>query len=206
MPTTPTAACRAAGARRSHAGDAILQWLAKRLAGVALLVIAFAPAGHAQVPATASERTVKAAFVYKFLSYVEWPAAAAPGAPLVIGVVGADEFAAELAELVRGRTVNDHPIEVRRVRPSDPLTGLNVLFTGAAEQARLAALARAAAARGVLTISEGEDGLDRGSVINFVVIDGRVRFEVSLEAAERAGIRLSSRLLAVAHFVRMGTH
>lgn len=186
----------------------MLEWLAKRLTSVALLLIACAPAGYAQVPATASERTVKAAFVYKFLSYVEWPADAfgAPGAPLVIGVVGADEFAVELTDLVRGRTVNDHPIEVRRVRPSDPLTGLNVLFIGAAEQARLAALARAAATRGVLTISEGEGGLDRGSVINFVLIDGRVRFEVSLEAAERAGIRLSSRLLAVAHFVRMGTH
>jgi len=78
------------------------------------------------------------------------------------------------------------------------------VFVGASEKARLPQIARAAQTRGILVISESDDGLDAGSVINLVVIDGRVRFEVGLEAAERTGIRLSSRLLAVAHAVRSG--
>jgi hypothetical protein len=92
------------------------------------------------------------------------------------------------------------------MRPADPLTGLHALFIGASDHARMATLARTALARGILVISESEDALDQGSVINLVLVDGRVRFEVSLEAAERAGLRLSSRMLAVAHLVRMGNN
>jgi hypothetical protein len=184
-----------------------MRWLGGRFAAAALVAVVCAPFAVAQVPATASERSVKAAFVYKFLAYVDWPADAfaSAEAPLVIGVAGADEFAADLADVVRGRVLGNHPLEVRRMRPGESLRGLNVLFVGAPERGRLATLARAAAARGILTVSESDDGLDQGSVINFIVVDGRVRFEVALDAAERAGIRLSSRLLAVAHFVRMGS-
>jgi len=160
-----------------------------------------------QALAAASERSVKAAFVYKFLGYVEWPdnAFASGDAPIVVGVIGADDVAAELADIVRGRSVNNRPVEVRRLHAGDPVIGVNVLFVGAAEHARLPQIMRAAAARNVLTITEVDDGLDLGTVINFVLVDGRVRFEVSLDAAERAGVRLSSRLLSVAHLVRMGS-
>lgn len=178
------------------------------VAALACLVAgALAPA-FAQTVAPVSERGVKAAFVFKFLSYVEWPqnAFGPPDAPIVVGVVAADEIAAELADAVHGRSVGTRPVEVRRLRPSDPLAGVHVLFIGAAERARIGALARPALARGILVITESEDALDQGSVINLVVVDGRVRFEVSLEAAERAGLKLSSRLLAVAHLVRMGSN
>jgi hypothetical protein len=195
-----------AGTRVPALGRAALGWLALRMAGVALVAAAIAPLAPAQPPPSASERSVKAAFVYKFLGYVDWPADAfaTADAPLTIGVMEADDLAGDLEEVVRGRVINGHPIDVRRMRPSDPLTALNVLFVGAPARGRLAALARAASARSILTISETEDGLAQGSVINFVVINGRVRFEVALDSAERAGIRLSSRLLAVAHIVRMG--
>jgi hypothetical protein len=195
-----------AGARSGFLGRAALGWLVVRLAGVVLVAAAFAPSAESQMPATATERSVKAAFVYKFLGYVEWPgdAFAATDAPLTIGVVEADDLAGDLAEVVRGRAVNGHAIDVQRLRPGDPLAGINVLFVGAAARTRLVTLARAAAARGILVISETDDGLAQGSMINFIVIDGRVRFEVALDSAERAGLKLSSRLLAVAHFVRLG--
>ena len=180
-------------------------WLA--VLGLAALVT-WGSAAPAQAPAAASERGVKAAYVYKFLGYVEWPAAAfaQADAPMVIGVVGADEVATELTEIVRGRAVGGHPVEVRKLRPGESTAGLHVLFIGAAERARAPPLIRAAHARGAMTITETDDGLEQGSVINLVVMEGRVRFEVSLEAAERAGIKLSSRLLAVAHLVRMGNN
>jgi hypothetical protein len=178
---------------------------ARWLLGAGLLAVALGHASNALAQAGVTERGVKAAFVYKFLAYVEWPgnAAARPDAPLVVGVTGADEIASELAELVRGRNVDGRPIEIRRMRATDPLTGLSVLLIGAAERARIPMLTRAANARGILTITESEDGLEQGSIINLVVSEGRVRFDVGLDAAERAGIKLSSRLLAVARVVRM---
>ena len=80
------------------------------------------------------------------------------------------------------------------------------LFIGGSDKSRIDALARAALARNVLVITETEDALDHGSIINLIVVDGRVRFEVSLDSAERAGLKLSSRMLAVAHLVRMGNN
>ena len=171
-----------------------------------LIVAALVPAAWAQTGVT--ERGVKAAFVYKFLGYVEWPATAfaQPDAPIVVGVIGADDIAGELADATRGRLIGSHPIEVRRLRPGDALTGLHALFIGAAERTRLATLARPALARNILVITESEDALDFGSIINLILVDGRVRFEVSLDAAEKAGLKLSSRMLAVAHLVRMGNN
>ena len=173
-----------------------------------LFGLALAAAPHALAQTGVTERGVKAAFVYKFLSYVEWPASAIaqPDAPIVVGVIGADDLAAELAEVVRGRTVGARPVEVRRLRAGEPPIGLNALFIGAGEKSRIAPLARAALPRNVLVITESDDALDHGSVINLILVDGRVRFDVSLDAAERAGLKLSSRMLAVAHLVRMGNN
>jgi hypothetical protein len=177
------------------------------LAGACLLGLALlaCDAAFGQPRARATERGVKAAFLYKFLDYVEWPASAfaRPDQPIVVGVLGADDLQAELADAVRGRTVADRAVEVRRVRPGDPVNGLNVLFVGAAERARIAPIAHSPQGRGLLVVTESDDALDAGSTINFVVQEGRVRFEVALPAAERAGIKLSSRLLAVAQNVRM---
>jgi hypothetical protein len=185
---------------------AFASWRRWMLASACVLGFAmFAPEDvSGQARGAATERGVKAAFLYKFLAYVEWPAGtfARDDQPIVVGLLGADDLQAELADVVRGRTVDERPIEVRRLRPGDPLAGVHVLFVGASERARIAALSRAA--RGTLVVTESEDALDLGSAINFVVIEGRVRFEVALAAVDRAGIKLSSRLLAVAQNVRMG--
>ena len=168
--------------------------------GLCALVFALAPAWAAQAQGP-SEATVKAAFLYKFAGYVEWPAASLPPeAPLVIGIMGTDEVLAELEKLVPGRQVNNHRINVRRVREGDALRGVHVLFVGRAEPNTRAVL-RAAQQQGVLTVTEVERGLEAGSAVNFVAVDDRVGFEVSLDAAERAGLRISSRMLAVARRV-----
>ena len=153
---------------------------------------------------SALERRVKAAFLYKFLGYAEFP----PGAfldgasPVTIGVLGADDLAAELARAVAGRTVNNRPVVVRALRDTDAQVPLHLLFVGGADAVRVGRLVRQADA--MLVVTECEDGLRQGSVINFRIIDERVRFDVSLDAAERNGIKLSSRLLTVANRVQKG--
>lgn len=153
------------------------------------------------------EHRIKAAFLYKFPGYVEWPEAsfARPDTPVTIAVVGAEPLAAELAQVVTGRTVNDRIVTVKRLKPGESLTGVHVLFIGRNEAARLTQLAQAAQARSILTVTESDGALGQGAVINFIVTDRRVRFEISVEAAEKSGLRLSSRLLAVAQQVRTGT-
>jgi len=172
--------------------------LVRILLGFGLVV----PHAQAQRP-EATEAGVKAAFLYKFAGYIDWPAGAFAGAeaPFVIGVLGADEIAAELARIVPGRTIAERPIVVRRLKEGEALKGVNLLFVGKGESQRLTAILRAALREGVLAVTEIERGLESGSAINFVTAEDRVGFEVSLEAAEKSGHRISSRMLAVARRV-----
>jgi hypothetical protein len=170
------------------------------------------PAGQPLVPgaqsqngnAGALERRVKAAFLYKFLGYADFP----PGAfldgasPVIIGVAGADDLATELGRAVAGRTINSRPVVVRTLRDTDVQAPVHLLFFGGPDPVRVGRLVRQASA--MLVVTECEDGLRQGSVINFRIIDERVRFDVSLDAAERNGIKLSSRLLTVANRVQKG--
>ncbi|USX24878.1 YfiR family protein [Oxalobacteraceae bacterium OTU3CINTB1] len=153
----------------------------------------------------ASPTSVKAGFLYKFLGYVDFPAGPLdPGTPYVVGVVGADGIAAELTRLTAGRLVNNHAVVVRKMQGHDPSGGLHLLFIGADEGADEAALVKAAQPAGVLTVTESATGIESGSVINFKLVDERVRFEVSLAAADKGRLKLSSRLLSVAYAVQKG--
>jgi hypothetical protein len=181
-----------------------------RLGVLLLLCCALLPAGWMERAASAAdsadalEHRVKAAYLYKFAGYVDWPAAAFADAdtPITFGVIGSEPLASELSAVVAGRTINNRNLSVRRLKAGDALTGVHILFVGTAESSRLGQLARSARPHAVLTVSESEGALDQGSVINFIVSDRRVRFEVALDSAEKSGIRLSSRLLAVAQQVR----
>ena len=160
-------------------------------------IVAFAPSASGQL---ATEAAIKAAFLYKFAGYIEWPPAAfpAPDTPLVIATLSGDDVATELDTAVAGRNVNQRRVVVRRVREGEGLQGVHLLFIGRREPNPRAVL-RAAQQLGVLTVTE--TSLDAGGAINFVVADERVAFEVSLDAAERSGHKISSRMLAVARRV-----
>jgi hypothetical protein len=134
---------------------------------------------------------------------VQWPPAAfaRPDAPFAIGVMGADEVAVALEQVVAGRTVQGRPVVVRRVKRGEALAGLHVLFIGQAESARLAETLAAARGQALLMVTETENALASGSMINFVAEDQRVRFDVALPSAERGQLKISSRLLAVARKV-----
>lgn len=152
----------------------------------------------------ALERQVKAAYLYKFSTFVEWPdnSFARPDSPLVIGVSDGEALTAELERTVSGRMVNGRPLQVKRLKRGDALTAVHILFIGD----RSAAQELLAQARGqpVLTVSDRDDVYGMGSVINFVVANERLRFEVSLKAAASAGLRISARMLSAAYRVQQG--
>ena len=152
-----------------------------------------------------SERSVKAAFLYKFASYVQWPDADAKAdAPITIGVIGGTDFARELADITANRTISSRPINVRRLTAGTSFDGLEILFIAKEERDHLSQLLSAAREKPILTVTESDGALSSGSIINFTLDQDRVRFEVSLYAAEKSQLRLNARLLAVAQDVHRG--
>lgn len=156
----------------------------------------------------ALEHEVKAAYLFRFLAFVEWPQSSflRPDSPIVIGVLGDEAVLEELRAIVPGRVVQGRPVAAVRLqldnnRQGASLAGVHVLFVGGEASAQLA---RLAPTRAILVVSDAERGLDQGAVVNFVRAEGRVRFEVAVDAAEQRELRISSRMLAVASSVRPG--
>lgn len=163
-------------------------------------LIAFAGCASAQ-----TDLQVKAAFVYKFGAFVEWPPSAlpSPGTAFEIGVLGADALADELERVTAGRKVHEHPVAVRRLKRGDPVDGLHVLFVGRGEGGR--EIPAGAKGRPLLVVTdEPQSAPPPGSMINFVAEDDKMRFDVALAPAEEGRLRISARLLAVARKVIAG--
>lgn len=151
-----------------------------------------------------SADAVKAAFLFRFASYVQWPADLPADGPFVIGVVDGDAVANQLDRLLPGMTVRGQSAEVRRVTKPSELDGVRILYVGSAT-AGSRALRERAATLPILLVTDRDDGFDGGGVINFVDAPRNVRFEVSLVAADRARLTIDSALLAVAARVERRT-
>jgi hypothetical protein len=146
---------------------------------------------------------VKAAYLYKFASYVEWPRGvfAQDDSPIVIGVIDDKPLAAELSLMVVGKTVDGRRLAVRELRRDDPLAGVHVLFVGRARGKSLAAILAAARGRPLLVVSDSREAHALGSAINFVMVDQRLRFEVALKPVADNGLKLSALMLTAAYRV-----
>lgn len=172
--------------------------------GVALLALATAADAAAQAPQErARETLVKAAFLHKFASFVEWPQGwfDKPESPLRIGILGSEPIWQDLNELARDRDRDGRPVIVTRLKEGDSLAGFHILYIKAASTARIADMI-ARIPEGVLTVADSDGAHPHGSVISFFLDDGRVRFGISLDSATRQKLRLSSRLIAVARNVQ----
>ena len=180
--------------------------LSLRALALALACVLTPASAAAQDEERPAEVRIKAAFLYKFCQFVEWPPAAfaAPDGAFTIGVVSADALADELAQVVSQRSVHGRPVVVRKLKRGAPLAGLHLLFVGGRDGGRLPEVLAAAKGRPTLTVTEAEDGDDPGSVINFVLVADKVRFDVALPPAEAGGLKISARLLAVARKVVAG--
>lgn len=192
---------RISSSHREEPGSSALR-IAITIAGAALLLLGAVCMRTVAIAADDSpqllEQRVKAAFLFKFAGYVEWPqkSFAAPDSPLMIGVAGNEGLAQELERVVAKRTLNGRPVSVQQVRNDESLSGFHILFVDSSQFGRLHELL--AQRRPVFTITDAEKGLEQGSMINFVLADNRVRFEVSLDAARRGGLKIGAPLLSVA--------
>jgi hypothetical protein len=153
-------------------------------------------AGAQQAEFTAAG--VKAAYLYHFGTYVDWTESKPPREPIRIGVVGAQAVVVELRRILPGRTIQDRPVVVRQLRKGGDPADFDLLYIGPEDSDRAPPLIAALQQRPTLVVTDSEKGLEHGAIINFVLLDSRVRFEISLPAAERAGLKLSSRLLSAA--------
>lgn len=177
-------------------------WLIAALVAVAACAGWVASAAAQDLPSV-SEQELKAAYLYKFLPYVEWPRDrfADPAAPLVIGVLGTRQLSDEVTQLTAGKTVGARTIVVRHLDEDRSLEDLHVLFVMSNAIEQLPALVPRARSRSVLIVTETPNALSRGSVINLVRAGDKIAFEVSLRSALSSRLRLSARLLDVAENV-----
>ena len=170
----------------------------KVLALIALLchsLIVFAGGNHDGI-----EHQVKAAFLYKFAGYVEWPASAFSAADenFQIGVVNADDVADELIRLNDGIQISERSVSIKRFSATDRISGVPMLFVGHQPGQELPIILQQVDSAPVLTVTEEEGALESGSIINFVPVDDYIRFEISVTRANRCDIKISARLLNVA--------
>jgi len=146
-----------------------------------------------------SEYQVKAAFLYNFVKFVEWPAAAIDQREsITLCVLGRDPFGDALVRAVEGKTVNGHQIATRKINEVAAARSCHVLFLSASESGRAAEIIRAVQARNVLTVGEFDRFIESGGMINFVMDGQRVRFQINAKAALDAGLKISSKLLQLA--------
>jgi hypothetical protein len=175
----------------------------KRLLVLATLL--FGVRVEAQAPMDESQ--VKAMFVYNFLKFVEWPVNASLRAkdPFVVLIIGEGATADATEHFLESKTLGERPLVVRRAQWDQSLAGARAAFVVERDPKKLHRVLDAAAAAGVLTIGEGESFTTRGGVIGLLVENRRVRFDVDTSAAQIAGLRVSSKLLALTRTVRSST-
>ncbi|MGH9796386.1 MAG: YfiR family protein [Candidatus Acidiferrales bacterium] len=189
------------------------RWLSPRLLasriGVLLLIVSCAAslsARRAELAAQSpspSEFEVKAAYLYNFGKFVEWPEPAlAQGDSFAICVLGRDPFGPILDTTLAGQTLKGKPAVARRIARVQDAAGCRILFISASQRAQLAHILAAVSGLPVLTVSDIEGFAARGGMVQFVLEDFRVRFELNVASAASAGLTFSAQLLRVAKSVR----
>jgi len=175
----------------------------RRIACIAALLLALSwplvrHTLHAdQVP---TEYQVKAAYLFNFLKFVEWPddALVDPHGKWVIGIVGESPMGEELARLVEGKSVLGRGLQIKTFQAADDLRGCHILFISTSEKKRLPAILAALRGSSVLTVADMDNFAASGGMIQFVVMDDRVRLAIDVGATTRGRLKVSSKLLALA--------
>jgi hypothetical protein len=147
-----------------------------------------------------SEYQIKAAFIYNFAKFVQWPAKSLPpdDSPLVIGILGENPFHDDLNHIVSGKKVDEHPLVIKPVRTALEATNCHTLFISASEKPRLPQILKELKGASVLTVSEMDGFIEAGGMISFVREGTKVRFRINNEAAIKEGLKVSSKLLMLA--------
>lgn len=171
-----------------------------RLYTIAVLGIIFTADAAGQV----AEYQVKAAFLYNFARFVEWPATSfsSPSDPIVICVLGQNPFGDSLSDVIRGKDLAGRTFAVRQVAELSPKSHCHILFVPSAAVKLFRASGGGLKGGGILTVGDTQGFTEEGGVISFKLEGGRVRFEINVGAAEQAHLNISSKLLSLAQIVR----
>ena len=161
------------------------------------------PPAAASQERDAPEYELKAAFLYNFATFVEWPAGSFPGpdSPFTIGVIGQDPFSPSLETTLQGKTVGGRRIEVRRSSDVKELKVCHLLFVPASEGERVPNILEALRGTSILTVGESPGFAAQVGCVNFFIEGKRVKFEINPGAAKRANLKVSSKLLRLARVV-----
>jgi len=181
--------------------------LAKAVAALLAVTILYAfgdSHGHMADAVIPGEYQIKAAFLYNFAKFVEWPSGAFADAnsPLIIGVLGDDPLGPSLDQTVKGKSVDGHKITVKRFSRIRDVESCQILFVCSSESGRLARAIESVKGSGVLTVSDIDRFAQRGGIVGFTMDDNKVGFEINVNAAQKASLKISSKLLKLARVVR----
>jgi len=185
----------------SASGKSGYAWLALLL----IAVLAVWTPTHAESDALVSkEYQIKAAFLYNIPKFVEWPATsfATASDPIVIGLFGNSPFGNQLEIIVKDRKINGRDIVVKHITKVDDVKTLHVLFLSAADDQQFATIKAVIQNSPVLMVGESTKFADAGGTVDFVLVGDKVRFEINMAAAERAGLKISSQLQKLATTIR----
>jgi hypothetical protein len=148
-----------------------------------------------------SEYQIKAAFIYNFARFVDWPtqAFADSTSPMTIGVLGKNVFGDNLQQAISGKMIKGHPLQFRQFDSISDATNCQVLFISSSEKSHFSKILARLQGACVLTVSEDTDSfIGDGGMINLVIVDDKVRFAINNDAAKKAGLSISSKLLSLA--------
>jgi hypothetical protein len=178
----------------------------RRLAGFALIVIALCPcACEGDQP---SEYQLKAAFLFNFAKFIDWPPGAFsnPGSPFVLCILGEAPFGADLDDSLHGKTIAGHSIAVRRRPTETAARACQILFVSQSQSGRISEILQGLHGTNVLVVGESDGFASGGGAIEFVLQQDHVRFRINPDAVARAGLTISSKLLALATIVHDGAN
>jgi YfiR/HmsC-like len=168
---------------------------------VLLFALVFAMGLNGRTQNSPTEYQIKAAFIYNFTRFVDWPtqAFADASSPMTIGVLGKNVFGDNLQQAISGKTIMGHVLQFRQFDAVTDVTNCQVLFISDSEKSHLSRILSRLQGAYVLTVSENtEDFIGAGGMINLVIMDNKVRFEINNDAAKKAGLTISSKLLSLA--------
>ena len=171
---------------------------------VGLVVCVFALGGTATTARAQSEDQIKAAFLFNFARYVEWPdeAFASGSAPVRICMAGAGDFASIVSQAVGGKSVGERAVDVVSDTGLGDAGGCHILYVGEGLDAGADAVASSVSGGHVFTVADREGFAASGGIANFIRADNKIRFEINPSAAKQAGLKISSRLLRLATVVK----
>jgi hypothetical protein len=168
---------------------------------VAFIIVSAMISAQAQ---TFTEYQVKAAHIFNFARFVEWPSPVESGSnvPMVVGILGVDPFGRDIENALDGKTAKERRLVIRRFPNLQSLAPCHILFVSSSQKHNLRQIFAAVAGSNVLTVGETDRFAESGGVIQISIVDGKAQLVINLAAAERAGLKISSKLLGLARVIR----